>query len=127
MIDLRDERFWNEMGPEMRRALHLEPLSDDEAARAFEEAPELPLSEDQIAEFARIAAASVPREPSYLDRTAERGAEIDQEVGEVLELHRNEGEDDAEIEERMNQQAEEALGDDDDEDEETDAEETQGP
>lgn len=55
MTDPREDQFWNEMEPEMRRALHLDPLTDEEAAREYDEAPEVPLSEEQIAEFARIA------------------------------------------------------------------------
>jgi hypothetical protein len=122
MTDPRDDQFWNEMRPEMRRALHLEPLSDEEAAREFDEAPEIPLSEEQIAEFARLAARAVPREPSYNERTTKPKAEIEKEVGEVVELYRNEGDLDPDVEEEMRRQREEALADDDEEedDEETD-------
>lgn len=128
MTDPRDDQFWNEMGPEMRRALHLDPLSDEEAAREFDEAPELPLSEEQIAEFVRRAAGAIPREPSYKERTATPNAEIDKEVGEVVELFRNEGDLDPDVEEEMRRQREEALADDDDDDdEEEDDEETDEP
>lgn len=121
MTDPRDDQFWTEMRPEMRRALHLEPHSDEEAAREFDEAPEVSLSEEQIAEFARIAARAVPREPSFNERTNKPNAEIEKEVGEVVELYRNEGDRDPDVEEEMRRQREEALADDDEEedDEET--------
>ena len=32
MTDPRDDKFWNETAEEMRRALHLRPLTDEEAA-----------------------------------------------------------------------------------------------
>ncbi len=122
MTDPRDDQFWNEMEPEMRRALYLDPLTDEEAAREYDEAPEVPLSEEQIAEFARIAGSAVPREPSYNERTNKPNAEIEKEVGEVVELYRNEGDLDPDVEEEMRRQREEALADDDEEedDEETD-------
>lgn len=123
MTDPRDDQFWNEMEPEMRRALHLDPLTDEDAAREYDEAPEVPLSEEQIAEFARIAGSAVPREPSYNERTSKPNAEIDKEVGEVVELFRNEGDVDPDVEEEMKRQREDALADDDDEEE--DDEETE--
>lgn len=123
MTDPRDNTFWNEMTDEMRRALHLEPFTDDEAEREYDDAPEVPMSQEQIAEYAKIASSAVPREPSYEERTANSEAieEIDQEVGEVLGLYRNEGELDPDVEEEMRRQREEALSDDEDE-EDNDAE-----
>ena len=122
MNDPRDDQFWNEMRPEMRRAMHLEPLSDEEAAREFDESPEVPLLAEQIAQYARIAAGAIPREPSYNERTTKLDAEIDKEVGDVVELFRNEGDLDPDVEEEMRRQREDALADDEEEkdDEETD-------
>jgi len=127
MIEPRDDRFWNEMGDEMRRALHLDPLTDEEAAREYDEAPEVPLSEEQIAEYARFAGSAVPREPSYNELTAEPKQEIEDEVGEVLGLYRNEGEADPDIEEQMRRQRDEALSDDDEDEGDEDDEGTAEP
>lgn len=118
MTDPRDDQFWNEMRPEMRRALHLDPLTNEEAARAYDQAPEVPLSEDQIAQFVRIASSAVPREPSYNERINKPSEQLEEEVGEVLGLYRNEGDIDPEVEEEMKRQREEALSDDEEEDEE---------
>ena len=67
-------------------------------------------------------AVRVPREPSYNERTNKPSSEIEKEVGEVVELYRNEGDLDPDVEEEMRRQREEALADDDEEedDEETD-------
>ena len=124
MTEPRDERFWNEMGDEMRRALHLDPLTDEEAAREYDEAPEVPLSEEQIAEYARIADFAVPREPSYNERAGRPKQEIEDEVGEVLGLYRNEGEADPDIEEQMRRQRDEALSDHDEDEDDEGAEES---
>ncbi len=113
MTDPRDDRCWNEMVREMRRALHLAPLTEEEAAREYDEAPEIPMSEDQVAEYARIAASAIPREPSYNERTLDPKQEIEDEVGEVLGFYRNQGDVDPEVEEQMRRQREEALSDDD--------------
>ncbi|GEM_PF-3947886 len=123
MTDPRDDRFWNEMGDEIRRALYLAPLTDEEAAREYDEAPEVPLSEAQVVEFARIAASAIPREPSYNERTGDPKREIEDEVDEVLGLYRNEGEADPGVEEQMRRQREEALSDDDEADETKDDDE----
>ena len=122
MTDPRDDQFWNELRPEMRRALHLDPLSDEEAAREFDEAPTVRLTEEQIAEYARIAAGDMPREPSYSERIGTPNTEIDEEIGEVVELYRNEGDLDPDVEDEMRRQREEALADDleEEDDEETD-------
>ncbi len=122
MNDPRDNTFWNEMTDEMRRALHLNPLTDEEAEREYDDAPAVPMSPEQIAEYTKIASAAVPREPSYEDRIAGSKAieDIDHEVGEVLGLHRNEGDLDPEVEEEMRRQREEALSDDEDEGDEDD-------
>lgn len=120
MTDPRDDKFWNEMADELRRALHLRPLTDDEAAAEYDAAPELPMSEEGIKEAIRLAKSRVPVERSYAERTGGAAAseELDQEVGEVLGLHRNEGELDPEVEEEMRRRREEALRDDkEDEDE----------
>lgn len=101
------------MVEEMRRALHLAPLTEEEAAREYDEAPEIPMSEDQVAEYARIAASAIPREPSYNERTLDPKQEIEDEVGEMLGLYRNQGDVDPEVEEQMRRQREEALSDDD--------------
>lgn len=115
MTDPRDNRFWNEMADEMRRALHLPPLTDDEAAAEYDAAPDVPMSDSEIEEAMRLAKSRVPVERSYAERTSAPGPikEIDQEVGEVLGLHRNEGEFDPEVEEEMRKRREEALKDDD--------------
>lgn len=126
MTDPRDNTFWDEMVGEMRRALHLCPLTDEEAEREYDEAPEVPLSEDQIAKYAKIAGSAVPRELSYEERTTsgETNKTIDQEVGEVRGLYRNEGDLDPDVEEEMRRQRKEALegGEDQDDD---DAESTE--
>lgn len=115
MTDPRDDRFWNQMADEMRRALHLPPLTDDEAAAEYDAAPDAPMSNAEIEEAVRLAKSRVPAERSYAERTRAPGPneEIDQEVGEVLGLHRNEGEFDPEVEEEMRKRREEALQDND--------------
>lgn len=124
MTDPRNDKFWNETAEEMRRALHLRPLTDEEAAQEYDAAPEVPMSEDEIEAALRLAKSRVPIEPSYADRTGTPGtdADIEREVGEVLGMHRNEGEADPEVEEDMERKRKEAL--EDDEDETTDGEGT---
>lgn len=128
MTDPRDSKFWREMADEMQHAMHLRPLTDDEAAAEYDAAPELPMSDAEIEEAVRLAKSRVPVERSYAERTGSPAgsAEIDQEVGEVLGLHRNEGEHDPEVEEEMRRQREEALQDDEDEDTPEGDEDAQG-
>lgn len=117
MNDPRNDKFWREMKDELRDALDLRPLTDEEAERAYDEAEPVPFTEDQIAEFIKIASDTVPREPSYEERSGGTVTDstIDQEVGEVLGMHRNEGDVDPDVEEEMRRQREEALQDDDEE------------
>lgn len=118
MNDPRDKKFWDEMKDQMRHALHLHPLTNEEAERAYDEAPDAPMTEERIAEFVKMASSSVPREPSYEERIGGTiNQQIDQEVEEAIGLYRNEGEIDPEVEEEMRRQREEALEEDDQEEE----------
>jgi hypothetical protein len=118
MTNARDNKFWNEMADHMRRALHLNPLTNEEAERAYDESPDVPMTEEQIAEFVKTACSSVPHEPSYKERISGTiNQQIDQEVEESIGLYRNEGEIDPEVEEEMRRQREEALEEDDQEEE----------
>lgn len=116
----RDDNFWADMADEMQRALHLRPLTEDEAALEYQQAPEVPISDEEIDASLAIAKSFVPKEASY-DERAKRPAgyaELDQEVGEVIGLHRHEGETDPEVEEEMRRKRAEALREDEEQDDE---------
>ena len=111
----RDDNFWADMADEMQRALHLRPLTEDEAALEYEQAPKAPISDEEIEAGLAMAKSLVPKEASYDERTKRSAgfSELDQEVGEVIGMHRHEGETDPEVEEEMRRKREEALREDD--------------
>jgi len=115
MTDQSDNRFWEAMVPEMQEAMHLRPYTSAEAEWEFDEAPAVPLSEDDVNRYAEIALSGIPREPSYAERTASSDSDspIDAEVQELQGMFRNQGELDPEVEEEMRRKREESQDHDD--------------
>jgi hypothetical protein len=109
----KDERFWREMAGEVQDVLRLRPLTLDEAAAAYAEATNEPLSDEEVDDLVELALGQMPREESYEERVG-RASEQDtlaREVGEVIGFNRN-GDGDTfspEIEEKIRRGREEAL------------------
>ena len=108
----KDEQFWREMAGEMQDALRLRPLTPEEAADAYEQAPDELLPDDEVEHLVEAALRQVPKEESYeerIGRAAEQGT-LAEEVGEVIGFNRN-GDGDKfspEVEEEMRRGREEA-------------------
>lgn len=107
----RDDRAWIAMADEMQRAMHLAPLTPEESVRAYENAKPVPMSDQDIDECVSVARSgrrktNIPAEPIVPSADY---AEIDEEVGEVVGMCRNEGEEDPEVQEMMRRERERAL------------------
>jgi hypothetical protein len=113
----RDDKFWDAMAEEMQRALHLAPLTIEEAALAYEQAGEEPLSLADVDECVAIARFGIRETPEaqHVGSLSSDYAEIDQEVGEVVGMCRNEGPEDPEVEDMKRRQREKALSENDNE------------
>jgi hypothetical protein len=51
------EAFWDEHAPLLRESMLLRPLTDEEAERACQDAPEVPMSDEEISEIVRRTTA----------------------------------------------------------------------
>lgn len=103
----------------LRRMKGLCPLTPEEADAALAATPDTPLPEDEIERLLLSAASGgacleepVPEQEWDPDRELE---EIDEEV---LQLNRNAGDEDAEVDQRVDEHFRKAVGDDGEEDDE---------
>lgn len=106
------DNFWDDAVGKIRKAKGLYPLTSAEADAAFEDAPEVPMSEDEIAS---IVDAVTSGELASWESLAQDDYESDptfKEVNEsVLEVFRHEGEADAEAEAVEKELEDEMLND----------------
>ena len=104
----RDDQFWNEMVGEMQEALHLHPLTNEEAAREYQNAEPAPMTADDVDRYLSIAKSIIPKEPGYsaVTNLAEEVAEIDREV---VGMCRNEADEDPEVEDKMRRERERTI------------------
>jgi len=90
-----DDKFWHDVAGKLRKAKGLCPPSPDEADAAFDEAKEIPLSDDQIKSIVESVTSG---EMTVWDPVPDDDWEDSPEaaaIGEqTLALHRSQGEDD---------------------------------
>lgn len=114
MSDEKDT-FWTELAPKFRKALGLDTPSLEEIERTLDRMPQKPM---EARRFDRIMARLSGDEtrasndsplPSWLERESEPEA-IDEDL--LAALHRNQGDQDPEIEELLEELRKEGLSDD---------------
>jgi hypothetical protein len=120
-MDANPDKFWNDLAEAFRREMGLRPLSADEAQAELDGAPCIPLSEEEInnlvegAMSGELAVWDQSPDPSWL--TEEDTSEI--ESG-VLQVNRNPGEEDPEIDAQIEELRRKALEDEGDSTEDED-------
>lgn len=117
-MDKMNDKFWDAIAPDLRRDLHLRPFTKEEAERAYRDAPEADISEEEIERLVQHAKSDIPKEPSLDSPSDNEGS--DQIARDVCEIHRNVDDvEDLEVEDELERQRREALEEEDDDDAET--------
>lgn len=116
-----DARNWLRVAAKLRRALGLAPPSLEEADAEMAEAEETPMSDEEIQGIVDAATGtntigSFDPEPDY-EWTREFAT--DEVADEMLVLNREAGEEDPEVDQRIEELRKEALRNGDEEDDET--------
>jgi hypothetical protein len=114
-----DDRFWDDVAGKLRKAKGLCPPTPEEAEAAFDEAPEIPLSDDQIDSIVESVTSG---EVTPWDPAPDTGWDDNpaQEIGEqVLAVFRNQGGDDPDGDRAESELERELLDDDDPEEDQT--------
>lgn len=104
------DKFWGAMVSKLRRGLKLHPLCADEAEREYKATKPEPLPDDAFdAMIDSITSGRDDWSPAdgVVDQGLESGIEED-----ALQLNRNPGEADAEVDDRVEQLRRKALGND---------------
>lgn len=113
------DKFWDDNVGKIRKAKGLCPLTPEEADAAFDDAPEVPMSADEIAS---IVDAVTSGELASWEPLPQDDYETDPSFGEVnesvLEVFRHEGEADAEAEAVEKELEDEMLNDNEAEEDE---------
>lgn len=113
-----DDKFWNDVAGKLRKLKGLCPPTPEEAETAFAEAPDMPLSDEQVNLIVKSVTSgtqgsgeAVP-DGEWCDDPSLDG--IDEET---MQLFRNKGDQDAETEQIENALEQELLSDEAEEDE----------
>lgn len=121
---MSEDKFWNDVSERVRKAKGLHPLTPQEAEKAYAEAPESRLSQDEIEAIVSGVAAGKKERNRPVESDEWLGVESEEvaEVAEdVLVLNRKPGESDPETEELLEELRRKALSEDDGEEDEEDA------
>lgn len=111
MDNMHDE-FWTNVLPDVREALGLRPLSIMESELAYRDAPVVELREDEIDGLMAQAMSDIPKE---LDHDTPTTDISDAMREEFLQLNREQGDEDAEVDDSIQRQRDEVLDEDADE------------
>lgn len=112
-MDTMHDKSWDDLAPGFRKVLGLRPLTHEEARKAHADAPEADITEEEIDCLLETARTDIPKECPSAGEAQE--VEPNPISEDVYQLHRNEGDEDAEVDDLLDQQRREALDDDDDE------------
>lgn len=107
-----NDKFWDDVAPDLQRAMDLRPLTQKQAKKAYDEAPEAQITDDEIEQLLRSSRLDIPQEACF--DASDSMTHGDSHVArDVCEIHRNEGDSkDPEVDELLDQQRREALEDD---------------
>lgn len=106
------DKFWDDVGSKLRKLKGLCPLTPEEADTAFDDAPEMPMTEDEIASIVDAVTSGelvswepLPQEDWERDSTYQ---DVDESV---LEVFRHEGDADPEADATEQKLEDEMLND----------------
>lgn len=110
---------WSEIVGKLRRAMGLAPPTPEEADAEMRSAGEIPMSDDEIKAIAKAATEGQRGRPE-LESTYEWLCDQHDETIEdsLLVMNRNKGEDDEEVQKRLDELRRKALDSENDDDEE---------
>lgn len=121
-MDNMHDDFWNDLLPELRDTLGLRPLSIDESIKAYNEASAVDFSEADIQRLIEQGKSDIPQEPGFGDAADH----VDESTkAEFLQLNRDAGDADADVDDLVQRQRDEALNDEAEDDEDGDGDEPQ--
>ena len=105
------DKYWQSVVDNLRRAQGMCPLTPEEAEAAFDSAPEMPLSRDEIRRMTEAAVSGKPLESIPNSETHEWDAKSVGIDEENLQLCRNEGDPDEDTSSRENELEDKLLDD----------------
>jgi hypothetical protein len=105
------DRFWDTISDELRGALHLRPWDAEQAERECEEAPDAPLSSDQINAIITAIDAGHTQLDTYQNASPLETLAASELEEEVCVLNRNAGEKNVEVQSRIDSLRRKALED----------------
>ncbi len=113
-----EDQLWNELAPQLRKALGMDEITQEMAKEVLEEGEETPLTEKTI----RAIVSAVTREDEEMSKGVGAGLLRRLFPGDgpalaVPALHRNEGPDDEEVDDLVEMLREEALSESEEDDE----------
>lgn len=113
----QDDKYWNSIVGKLRRAQGMCPLTPEEAEAAFDSAPDMPLSDEQIRRMTEAAMSGALLEGGLDDDKPWDESEYENLPEESLQIFRNEGEPDTDVEGREGELEDKMLnGDESEED-----------
>lgn len=104
----KGDKFWSEMAGRLRRALHLDPLTMQEAEEEYRAAEDKPIPDETIYAIMQSVCSGEETPFPHRDRDLEGTHESNIE-DQVLQLNRNQGEEDAEVDELIEKHRRKAL------------------
>ena len=107
MDNMHDE-FWNDLLPDIREALGLRELTIEESVKAYADATPVELGENEIQWLMDQAITEIPQEPGF-----DEGPDVPRATLEgFMQLNREEGDSDPEVDAFIQRQRDEALDQD---------------
>lgn len=109
---------WSDVAEKLRRAMGLCPPTPTEANHAISTAKELPMSQDEILDIVRAATQGEAQKASFhSDHSWTEEFDTKAVADDMLVMNRNPGEDDEEVDKKVDELRREALDEDEPSDE----------
>ncbi len=114
------DKLWEDLAPKLRKKQGFCPLTPEEAAAAYRDAPEVKISEERIKEIVDSATSSGDEEWTP-DQDGEWDGDevVDEAARGRYQIHRNEGEKTPETDKKEDDLKRKMLSDDEPEEDET--------
>jgi hypothetical protein len=112
-----DAPHWNDVAEKLRRAMGFCPPTPTEADQAMSGAGEIPMSKEDIEDIVADITGGAPTDCGFhADHAWAQDLDTSAVADDMLVMNRNPGEQDDEVEKRIEELRREALEDDDDPD-----------